>query len=95
MNLERVEHLDANVSRGGEKYMGKLLALGAIFLAYVIKVYASLTALSSIGCHEHAPAHDRLTFSAGLCQLSKDGVNCAPANGVGSGLLISINLLLP
>ena len=45
MNLDRAECLDANISRKKNTW-ANCLPLGAIFLAYVIKVYASLTALS-------------------------------------------------
>lgn len=62
MNLERGEHLDAKISRKKNTW-ANCLPLGAIFLAYVIKVYARLTALSSINCQEHAPIHDHLAFS--------------------------------
>lgn len=44
-NLERVGHLDANISRK-KNIQANCLPLEAIFLAQMIKVYASPTALS-------------------------------------------------
>ena len=72
MNLDRVEHLNANISRK-KNTRANCLPLGAIFLAHVIKVYATLTAHSSINCHEHAPIHDHLAFSTAMSTFKGQG----------------------